>query len=158
MAGRANYNYVRVTAVLDPSEAKGFGSESLWAEPLGSDRYRIRNSPFFAYGISTEDIVIAKLEDQVLKVQNVILRGNHSTYRLKLNDKSISNPMFLKYWAPLQVMGCTFEEGPVLSVDVPPHADIYAVYDRLVAGEIEGVWDFEEGHCGHVKPQTDRAS
>jgi hypothetical protein len=34
-------------------------------------------------------------------------------------------------------------------VDVPPTTDIYAAYDALSRGEIEGVWDFEEVHVGH---------
>jgi hypothetical protein len=49
----------------------------------------------------------------------------------------------------MEIWGCSYEEGVVLSVDVPPSVDIYAVYDLLEAGEIAGVWAFEEGHCGH---------
>ena len=57
--------------------------------------------------------------------------------------------MFARCWAPLEDLGCTFEEGTVLAVDVPPSANIYDVYRLLDAGASAGAWDFEEGHCGH---------
>ena len=43
----------------------------------------------------------------------------------------------------------SYEEGDALAVDVPPKADIYEVYSLLEAGEQNGVWEFDEGHCGH---------
>lgn len=52
-------------------------------------------------------------------------------------------------WSPLEALGCSYEEGPVLAVDVPRCADIHAVYELLEAGASRNVWDFEEGHCGH---------
>lgn len=149
MAVRKDPGLVRVTVILDPEDKQGFGSESLWAESLGQSRYRLRNSPFFAYGISNDDIVLGKKEDGVLKVQGVLLRGDHSTYRLRLVNDSIDSALFLKHWEPLQKIGCTFEEGPVVAIDVPPDADIYAVYRLLEEGEKMGIWQFEEGHCGH---------
>jgi uncharacterized protein DUF4265 len=58
---------------------------------------------------------------------------------------------FRTAWERLQALGCTYEQASshLLLVDVPPHADIYAVYVLLEEGENAGVWDFEEGHCGH---------
>jgi hypothetical protein len=56
----------------------------------------------------------------------------------------------------LQALGCTYESGnmdlgsgPVVlySVDVPPEADVNAVYDLLQDGEARGAWIFAEGHC-----------
>jgi hypothetical protein len=51
----------------------------------------------------------------------------------------------------LQAAGCSFEgvEGRLLAVDVPPRANIHHVYHLLQHGEDDGVWEFEEGHCGH---------
>lgn len=150
MAAKNHPGYVRVTLFLDPSEGLGLCSESLWAEPLENGRYRIRNSPFFAYGISVDDIVLARPDNGLLAVSRVIFRGNHSTYRLRLLGYSISSPEFERYWLPLQQLGCTFEEGPVLAVDVPAQTDIDAVYEFLQKGEADKIWEFEEGHCGHV--------
>lgn len=142
-------NLVKLVFPLEPGAWHGNATERLWAEPLGKDRFRIRNSPFYAFGVSNEDIVLGtEAEGQVL-FRNVVLRGGHSTYRLRLRARDLSARPFVQAWAPLQTLGCSYEEGPVLAVDVPPSADIYAVYDLLNAGESAGVWDFEEGHCGH---------
>ena len=37
----------------------------------------------------------------------------------------------------------------LLAVDVPPDTDINVVYTLLDKGEKDGIWSFEEGHCGH---------
>jgi hypothetical protein len=37
----------------------------------------------------------------------------------------------------------------IVGVDVPPEADIYAVYQILENAEAAGLLSFEEGHCGH---------
>ena len=38
----------------------------------------------------------------------------------------------------------------LLAVDVPPGVDVYAAYTLLEKGEADGIWYFEEGHCGHL--------
>jgi hypothetical protein len=37
--------------------------ESLWAEPLGANVYRVRNFPFYLYGFSEYDVVRGSSED-----------------------------------------------------------------------------------------------
>jgi uncharacterized protein YuzE len=55
----------------------------MWAEPLGEDRYRLRNSPFYARGFSFLDIVIAERQtDGFPIVRRLLLRSGHSTYQL----------------------------------------------------------------------------
>ena len=39
------------------------------------------------------------------------------------------------------------EQRPLFSVDVPPSADIYAVYEMLERGENDNVWIFQEGYA-----------
>lgn len=141
---------VRVTFPLNPGDSTGLATERLWAESLGKGRYRLRNSPFYAFGVSNEDVVFCREEDGHTMFQRVLIRSGHSTYRLKLVNVSIRDRQFGEYWKPLESLGCTFEEGPLLSVDVPPHADIFPVYALLEAGENCGIWEFEEGHCGHA--------
>lgn len=54
-------------------------------------------------------------------------------------------------WKPVEALGCTYERATkrLLAIEVPPTADIYAVYKLLEAGARAGVWSFQEGHCGH---------
>lgn len=142
-------NLVRLAFPLQPDTWHGNATERLWAEPLGTDQYRIRNSPFYAFGVSNEDIVLGMEADGQLLFRSVVRRSGHSTYRLRVQLRDLTATSFVQAWTPLQILGCSYEEGPILAVDVPPAADIYAVYDLLQDGEAAGVWDFEEGHCGH---------
>ncbi|MCP5335133.1 MAG: DUF4265 domain-containing protein [Oceanospirillaceae bacterium] len=38
----------------------GYESESVWAEKISNDRCRIRNTPFYAKGVSFEDVVFVR--------------------------------------------------------------------------------------------------
>lgn len=143
------HRLLRIVFELDSSAWHGNATERLWAEPIGKGRFRLRNSPFHAFGVSNGDIVFGEDRGGQLWFAGISIRGGHSTYRLKLAGHGRETPAFQKYWDPLQRLGCSYEEGPVLSVDVPAEADIYAVYRLLEAGAAAGVWDFEEGHCGH---------
>jgi len=148
---------VKVVVELEQDAWHGYGSESLWAEPLGQDRYRIQSVPFYARGISYDDIVIAKPIQRQLVVQNISQRGGHSTYRFFLSEDitDIQDNRFVKYRSPLEAMGCTYERATerLFAMDVPPHADIYKIYDALKEGESAEVWEFEEAHCGHLLSQ-----
>lgn len=136
---------------LEDDQWHGYATERLWAERLEDERYRLRNAPFFVFGVSAEDVVLATQESSgQLIFREVDARGGHSTYRVII-ARGVVLGDFEKSWKSLQDLGCTYEEGPgrLRAIDVPPSADIYEVYQRLEAGEDAGVWDFEEGHCGH---------
>jgi len=144
----------KVAFVLDSEEWHGYGTETVWAEAVASDRYRLRNTPFFAKGVSVEDVVHVRERDDTLFFDAVSLSSGHSTYRVMVDDAA--EPGVLEeYWSPLQALGCTYESAEMnvllLAVDVPPGVDIYAAYALLEKGEADGVWHFEEGHCGHLE-------
>ncbi len=144
-----NQRLVRIVFELDSSAWHGNATERLWAEQIGTGRYRLRNSPFFAFDVSNEDIVFGVERDGQVFSAGVSIRGGHSTYRLRLKGVRLGDVAFTAHWKPLEKLSCSFEEGEVLAVDVPAKADIHAVYESLAAGESAGVWEFEEGHCGH---------
>jgi hypothetical protein len=145
----AQHALVKVKFVLDPEEWHGSATETLWAAPVGQNQYRLENSPFYAFGVSYQDVVAAQRTDNELEFVSVVSRGGHSTYRILVQSKSRAE--FEKLWKPIQETGCTYEGGspPLLSIDVPSNADIHLVYRLLEAGEAAGAWSFEEGHCGH---------
>lgn len=127
-------------------------SESLWAQPAGQHKFVLKNSPFYAYGVSAEDTVQTKSRKGVFVFERVLCRGGHSTYRILLGGAlSVRDSAFLKYWNPIENLGCTFElaKKSWLAVDIPPRTDIQRVYSYLEKAERDGVWSFEEGHCGH---------
>ena len=138
---------------LEEGAWHGSATESLWAEPVSGGRYRLRNSPFYALGVSAEDIVLAQEEEGLLFFTGVALRGGHSTYRI-MKAKGLRPEDFARYWEPLRRVGCSYEEGlgRLLAVDVPPRVDIQHVDSLLEQGEQAQVWHFEEGHRGHPAP------
>jgi Domain of unknown function (DUF4265) len=150
-------NLTKVRFELNSNDWHGYASETLWAERVSEGRYRIRNIPFYAHGICVDDVVFAgQVEgDDTPRVSGVSIRSGHSTYRIFVKD-GLASLTFTSHWKPLEALGCTFESAKrLLAVDVPARADIYPVYKLLEAGESQGVWEFEEGHCGH--PLKDQA-
>jgi hypothetical protein len=145
---------VKVTFDL-PEKDRRIASESLWAEPVGGNSYRLRNVPFYVYGYSEQDIVNAEENESRLTVTGIVERGGHSTYRIFLPGQT-TEEQFNKEWVSLGELGCTYERATkrLIAIDVPPHANVYAVYDVLQNGERDRLWEFEEGHCGHPLRQT----
>jgi hypothetical protein len=146
---------VKVFFDIPEKDGSVMKTESLWAEPLGGDRYLLRNVPFLVFGFSEQDVLTAKEDNGALVVTGVAIRGGHSTYRLVLPEDTTEEE-FLQDWTPLNELGCTYERATrrFVAIDVPPPADIYAVYKALEDGESAGRWEFEEGHCGHLTPQS----
>ena len=137
---------------LEEGAWHGFEIEYLWVESLSNGKYRIENTPFFAKGVSFEDIALGEERDGVLCYVRTAISGGHSTYRILLSDPS-KVTAFAAYWKPLAEHGCSYESGDfgfrIYAVDVPPRANIIHVFEFLKRGEEAGVWDFEEGHCEH---------
>ena len=142
----------KILVELEKDAWHGYATESLWVEKVGRNRYRLRNVPFYADGLSIEDIVVATDGPAKRVVSEVAERGGHSTYRLFLQSGiDTESDAFREHWEPIENLGCTYERatGRLLAVDVRPRADICEVYRLLERGADVGVWDFEEGHCGH---------
>jgi hypothetical protein len=152
---------VKILFHLDPTDWHGTLRESLWAEPVAGATpgavYTLRNTPFYARGVSLMDIVRVTpgKDGAALEFAGVVDRSGHSTYMLLVPPISAE---FDNYWARLQALGCTFEsasqrtslgERMLYAVDVPASSDIYAVYEVLEEGERQNIWLFQEGHVGH---------
>ena len=140
---------VKIAFDLGPDEWHGYSVETVWAEDLGAGNYRLRNSPFYAFNYSAEDIVAAEERDGRFFATSTVRPGGHSTYRI-IKDPATTESEFGAYWAGLAALGCTYEGGPgnLVSVDVPPTASLARVSSLLDAGIAAGVWDAEEGHRG----------
>ena len=142
----------KIAVNLSPSDWHSHALETLWAEPLGEDRYRVQNVPFYAYDLSFDDTVIARPIGGQTIIQQVIERAGHSTYRIFLSRGiTTADDAFATYWTPLEAIGVTYEQANdrLLSIDVPAETNIFRAYELLQAAEKAGVWDFEEAHCGH---------
>lgn len=128
--------------------AWGEMTESVWAEHIKENQFRIDNNPFHAYGVSYNDIVSVKVKENNLFFDSVVQRGGHSTFRVffKISDP---NPAFIKeQLQPFLDIRCSYEgDGKRLyAIDVPPETDIEKVIQHLKAGENIGKWEYEEGY------------
>jgi hypothetical protein len=147
---------IKIRFELDPSDWHGHGSETLWAtQAVGLDAcYQIENSPFFVRGISHLDVVKAVPSNaaHVLRFEGVLKRGGHSTYMLIVTDE----PRFASHWKIIGDKKCSYESmyidlsfgrRQLLSVDVPPTANLAEVYQALEQGEADEVWLLQEGYA-----------
>jgi hypothetical protein len=149
---RAGGELVKVVFQLEPGAWHGSGTETLWAERVDERRFRLRNVPFFVFGVGVDDVIFAReAGDDIFEFESVSIHGGHSTYRI-IAGATISSEQINSKWQELEELGCTYEQGPgrLRAVDAPPKADIHKVYALLEEGERGGLWDFEEGYCGHA--------
>ena len=142
----------KVLIELEPDKWHGFSTESVWATKLGDDLFRLENSPFFANGLSYEDVIKTTLKERVNYFIETVSSSGRSTYRIIPNNAADS-ASFERYWQPIEDLGCSFEQGNfgfiLFAVDVPSNTDIHQVFALLEEGVHNKVWEFEEGHCSH---------
>jgi len=132
-------------------------AEWLWAERIEDSIYALRNTPFYALGLSYDDRVKVDDADGNPTMRGVVSRGGHSTYRI-FAKKGHENPRVQALLKKLNDLHCGIEGATqkLIAVDVLPEADIHMVYRALEEAQHAGIIDFEEGHCGHPlasKPQ-----
>ncbi len=143
---------VRIRVSLDRSVGEsGPPDDWLWAEPLGSDRYRVESCPFFAYGISRDDVIRAvgaKGEDGP-SLEDVMEKGGHRTLRLALDAASeLSHRPVQAFLERVLELGCTHEalRPKLVAIDLPPEVDLGQVMDLLQRKMKEGliVWEWAD--------------
>jgi hypothetical protein len=124
-------------------------SEGLWCEPLGDDRYRVDNTPWFVRNLAADDVVRALAgEDGVLWATEKIQWSGRLTVRIIPLDNGPlrgDRQAVLDTFSPLDVTGEGVEQYGMVALDVPPDADLRSIKDALRAGESDGRWEFEEG-------------
>jgi Domain of unknown function (DUF4265) len=66
--------------------------ETLWGYDLGDDRYRLDNSPFYAYSVSVGDVVLAPVDPDEGRptYQKVLEKSGNRTVRVIL-DPPLAN-------------------------------------------------------------------
>jgi hypothetical protein len=139
---------VRIRIALDrsPGEA-GPDEDWLWAEPLGSGRFRLESCPFFAYGLSRDDVVSAS--GRPPWIDGVVERGGHRTLRLALDPgEALDGPRMTLLLEGLTGLGCRREalRPKLVAIDVPPGAPLDEVARRLELASHAGalVWEWAD--------------
>jgi hypothetical protein len=109
--------------------------ETLWAFDLGNGRYKLDNTPWYAYGVSTGDVIEAEPEEpgHFPVFRKVVAKSGYRTVRI-VSDKDFTDGVFEE----IKHLGCSFEGANrrYVAVDVPPGVDLSAVADFLTAKNI----------------------
>ena len=128
--------------------------ETLWAYDLGENRYKIDNSPFYAYGVSWGDTVLAphSAAEGFPTFHSVLSKSGNRTIRIifdppvatgNASDQMLQGPVGL---------GCDFEGANprYVVLNIPPVVDLRAVVGYLI--EQQATWEhadptYEEFHA-----------
>lgn len=110
--------------------------ETLWAIPLGGDRYRLDNSPFYAYGVSWQDTVFAPIDVQegLPTFQSMIAKSGNRTVRIIFDPPVSPGNASDQVLQGLVTLGCSYEGANpgYMSVNIPPGVELQQVRSYLV--------------------------
>ncbi|MGE3273259.1 MAG: DUF4265 domain-containing protein [Chloroflexota bacterium] len=136
---------IRVDLPRDNEDAR---SESFWAEPLGNDLFRLRNTPFYAYDLHFLDVVRATPDapGDLPTIREVVERSGHRTFRV-LFAPSTSEQRIREILNDLGDLAVNYEGafGRFYALDVRPEANYQAVVDLLHGYEIQEILTYETG-------------
>jgi hypothetical protein len=143
---------IRIRVPLEQAPgASGPADDWLWAEPLGSDRFRVESCPFFAYGVSRDDVVRAVATDgeDAPLLEDVVEKGGHRTLRLALDPAvELADGAVQGLLERLLELGCTHEalRPKLVAIDVPPEVDVAVVAELLQAlvGDRTLLWEWAD--------------
>jgi hypothetical protein len=149
---------IKIIVPIEASDERGIDTESLWSERVTADTFRLRNSPFFAFDLSADDIVRAEKVGNDWLFREVVTRSGHSTYRIYLQGDSVFQDEDIQQaWQPIAALGAAYENANdrFFAVDIPPGKDVTTIYNLFEQGEEAGLWEFEEAHYEPTDESTD---
>ena len=115
--------------------------ETLWAIPLGNDRYKLDNSPFYAYGVSWQDIIFAPYDKQegFPTFQSVVEASGNHTVRIFFEPPVEAGDASDQVLQGLVALGCSYEGAnrKYISVNIPPSVELQQVRSYLIAREAQ---------------------
>jgi len=122
-----------------PNEDGSAEVETLWATHLGADTYRLDNSPFYAYGVSWEDVVFAPLDPDEGRptFERVVSKSGNRTVRVIFETPVEPGNKSEQLLQGLVALGCSYEGAnrKYISVNIPPGVELNVVRDYLISHE-----------------------
>ena len=134
--------------------------ETLWADPLGGELYRLDNLPFWKYGVSLHDVVEAPLDDSGRPAYvRVVEKSGNRTVRVILEPAIDEAPESQGVLDGLVALGCMYERmsPSYAAINVPPDVGLDVVAEYLTASGQQ--WEhadppFEELYPDAPAPET----
>ena len=133
--------------------------ETLWATPLGRHRYRLENSPFFAYGVSWLDVVEAKppSRGEFPEFVRVTRKSGNRTIRIIFKPPADKSKQAMAVLERLVSMGCSYEGANpgYIVVNIPPKVDLSSVCEYVTGARRR--WEHADPTYAemHPEPQSD---
>lgn len=129
-----------------PDEDGEVDIETLWAFNLGDDMYKIDNLPYFAYGVSWNDVVLAPFDEDghFPTYKHVVSKSGNRTIRIffdvKFTESSESSALLDKLVAD----GCDFENcnGRLVVLSIPKTVELNRIADQLNDADVP--WEYAD--------------
>ena len=139
-----------------PNEDGGADVETLWATSLGSDHYRLDNSPFYAFGVSWLDVVAAPFDPDAgfPTFQRVVSKSGYRTVRVAFSTRIEAGNETDRLLRGLVALGCGYEgaNGKYFSVNVPPGVELDLVRTYLI--EHSATWEHADPTYAALFPEN----
>lgn len=136
-------------------EKGGADVETLWATHLGADDYKLDNSPFYAYGVSWEDVVSAPFdpEEGFPTFERVVSKSGNRTVRVIFETPIETGNESDRVLQGLVTLGCSYEGAnrKYISVNVPPGVELNVVRTYLI--EQKATWEHADPTYAALFPE-----
>jgi hypothetical protein len=121
--------------------------ETPWAErqPDAANRFRLDNSPFYAYRVSADDIIEGEeIAPGLYRFVRVIRRSGNRTVRLMFGDRNADTTEGQLVLDEIIRLGCTYEGAfsKLMSITVPPEVALETVAEYLISTGLE--WEYAD--------------
>jgi hypothetical protein len=138
-----------------PNEDGSAEVETLWATHLGADNYKLDNSPFYAYGVSWEDIVSAPFssDEGHPTFERVVSKSGNRTVRVMFETAVETGNESDRLLQGLVALGCSYEGAnrKYVSVNVPPGIELDVVRNYLT--EHKATWEHADPTYAALFPE-----
>jgi hypothetical protein len=145
---RERANFIVDADVGEPDQPPRF--EQLWARQVAADHFVLCCIPYFAYGLSLEDEVLAATsgEDRYV-VRDVVRRSGRWVFRVWFGE-SHAMAAADRLLRSIHDLGCLHEwsSGHLVAIDAANDAQKSQLAPILVAGHQNREWTFEVGSDG----------
>jgi hypothetical protein len=129
--------------------------ETLWAQSLGDDRYELHNLPFYASGVSFQDIVHAPFstEQKFPTFEKVLSKSGNRTIRIIMDPPVQPGNESDQLLQKLVEMGCGYEGAnrSLIVINIPPLVRLADVADFLVGSGME--WEYADPTYEELHPE-----
>lgn len=124
-----------------PDDEGGTMVETIWAVPLGEERFVLENSPFFAYGVSWQDTILAPFDERegMHAFQRVLKKSGNRTIRVIFDPPVSPGNASDEVLQGLVGLGCSYEGAnpTYVSINIPPDIVLEHVCSFLIDREAQ---------------------